>query len=583
MQPSAVPAAALRWWPAALLALAIHATLHLPRLLFPGTTPQFQLIALGPALAGTLFLFWWVFFSRAGETEKWTAFAVFGVAAGVPFAFAHPSVLATGFGIAALGVPSLCTLWALAAAVFAGRPRARRIAVPLAIAASGGVMLCTRIDGVLGDIGAEIAWRWSPTAEERFRANLAARAKPAANPEPRAAVALQPGDWPHFRGADRNSVGTTERFQWTPRPAAVWRQRIGPGWSSFAHVDGRLYTQEQRGDDEAVVCYDAATGAERWAHADRVRFTEALAGPGPRATPSFADGTVFALGATGILNALDAATGAVKWRRSLPADTGAAIPQWGFASSPLIANGLVVVHAGAGPGKSVVAYRQATGEIAWTAGDGGHSYASVEPARLAGEDLLLMATNAGLEGISLAGKVRFAHAWDIGGNPRMVQPVAIGADLALLPTGYDRGTRALRISRQGDALAARIEWESRDLRPYFNDAVVHNGHLYGFDNQIFACLDLKTGQRRWKGGRYGTGQVLLEPKTGTLLVLTEKGELAFVAADPERHRELGRFQALEGKTWNHPILVRDRLFVRNGEEAACYDLAAPLPPAAPPR
>jgi hypothetical protein len=147
-----------------------------------------------------------------------------------------------------------------------------------------------------------------------------------------------------------------------------------------------------------------------------------------------------------------------------------------------------------------------------------------------------------------------------------------GPESVLLPTGMGAGTRLIRLQRNGEVWAAEDVWTSRYLKPDFNDFVVYQDHLYGFDSSIFTCIRLGSGERGWKGGRYGKGQVILLQDSGLLLVLSEQGEGVLLRATPEAHEELAAFHLLEGKTWNHPAIVGDRLFVRNAEEAACYRL-----------
>ena len=184
--------------------------------------------------------------------------------------------------------------------------------------------------------GAQFAWRWTETSEERLLAQTDddTRESPSSS-----AAAASDADWPGFRGPDRNGIvaGVRIATDWSASsPVELWRRPIGPGWSSFAVSGDLLYTQEQRGHDEVVACYNATTGEPVWSHRNGTRFWEAIGGPGPRGTPTFSDGRVYTFGATGILNALDAGDGAVVWSRNAASDTGTEIPDWGFASSPLV-------------------------------------------------------------------------------------------------------------------------------------------------------------------------------------------------------------------------------------------------------
>jgi outer membrane protein assembly factor BamB len=332
----------------------------------------------------------------------------------------------------------------------------------------------------------------------------------------------------------------------------------------------RLYTQEQRGDDEMVSCYQLSTGKPVWSHRDGVRFYESNGGAGPRGTPAFSRGRVYTLGATGIVNALDAATGRVVWSKNAATDTGATLPGWGFASSPLVIDDMVVVAASG----RLAAYDAASGKLRWTRRTGGGGYSSPHPVTIDGvSQILLLAGNGATSFAPADGAVLWTHAWD--GGVAIVQPAAIdGGDLLITVAdamgGY--GVRRIAVAHKPEGWTTEERWTSRGLKPYYNDYVVHKGHAYGFDGTILASIDLADGARTWKGGRYGAGQMVLLADQDLLLVSSEEGELALVSATPDKFTEVARFKALDGKTWNHPVLLGDVLLVRNGEEMAAFRL-----------
>ena len=323
---------------------------------------------------------------------------------------------------------------------------------------------------------------------------------------------------------------------------------------------------------ETVVCYDADAGREVWNRQIETRFDDPLGGPGPRATPTLANGGLFVTGATGIFLRLDPATGDIVWQQDLKAVAGRRPPEWGFSASPLVAGSLVIVFAGGPNDKGVLAFDAASGALRWSVAAGNDSYSSPQLNAIAGEDLVLMLSNDGLLLLDPAtGKVRLNYEWKFG-NYRALQPRFVGDDTVLLPTGMNTGTRAIRITKTNGQFGAEELWTSRNLKPDFTDFVTHRGFAYGIDGGIFTCVDLKTGERRWKGGRYGKGQVLLLENSGLLLVAAEDGRVVLLRADPGEHAEVDSFKALEGKTWNHPVLVGDRLYLRNSQEAACFQL-----------
>jgi outer membrane protein assembly factor BamB len=353
-------------------------------------------------------------------------------------------------------------------------------------------------------------------------------------------------------------------------PVELWRRPVGPGWSSFAVGDGLIYTQEQRGEFEVVACYNATTGKPVWTHRDAARFYESNGGAGPRATPTLHNGRVYTFGATGILNALDADNGAVVWTRNAASDTGATLPGWGFAGSPLVVDDMVIVAASG----RLAAYDLATGDPRWKGPeDAGGSYSSPHLATIGGVPQVLLMSGAGVISVAVAdGKLLWKHSWP---GAAILQP-AVTADGAVLITTGDMsggiGTRRLAVARGSGGWTAEEVWTSNGLKPYFNDIIVHDGHAFGFDGSILACIDLQDGKRMWKGGRYGHGQLLLLADQDLLLVLSEEGELALVAAEPGQFTEIARFPAIEGKTWNHPVLAGNTLLVRNGQEMVAFRL-----------
>ena len=358
------------------------------------------------------------------------------------------------------------------------------------------------------------------------------------------------------------------KTDWTASPpVALWRRPIGPGWSSFAVRGGLFYTQEQRGPDEVVACYKLTTGEPVWAHRDAARFWESNGGAGPRATPTLSNGRVYTFGATGILNALDAGDGSVVWSRNAASDTGMKVPTgasrarrwWSTtsSSSPPPAS----LPPTTSPPATALAWPGPRRELQLAAPiDDRRSRAGPAVERTRRDQRRAGRRQAAL-GAPLAGLPHRAAGPDRGRR----RP-----DQRQRP---QNGTRRLAVAHGPGGWTVEERWTSNGLKPYFNDFVVHDGHAFGFDGSILACIDLKDGKRKWKGGRYGNGQLVLLPDQDLLLVLSEEGELALVGATPDQFKELARFPAIEGKTWNHPVLAGDVLLVRNGQEMAAFRLS----------
>ena len=534
---------------------------------------------MGPLICTALILIWWVVASRASWRERVFGLLGFLALLVIGFFVGHPTIRGFGtlgvvqWGASAFVVGLVASRWI--------RPE-RRAVIGLAVAALVfGYWTLVRMDGVWGgDFKAERSWRWSPTAEDDY---LAAREGHVGGSSGVPSSVSSPGEplgeaqWPGFRGPGRDGVvpGVTLAEDWDARPPReLWRIDVGPGWSSFAVAGPRIFTQEQRGELEAVVAYDAENGAELWAYEYESRFFEAMGGAGPRATPTLVGGMLFTLGAEGFLHRLEPETGKLVWQADLRVDSQREPPTWGFASSPLVVGDVVIVHAGGEGDRGLLAYGVDDGRVRWGAPAGGHTYSSPQLSRIAGESSIPVVTNEGLALHNPAdGSVVWKHEWPIR-DYRVLQPLVIGESTLLMSTGQGVGTRRLDLRREGAGLTGEERWTSRGMKPDFNDYAAHEGSLYGFDPSILASIDLETGERRWKGGRYGAGQLLLLPDASQLLVIGEKGNLVLLRATPERHEELTQIKVFEAKTWNHPALVGDRLYLRNAEEAVA--LAMPL-------
>jgi outer membrane protein assembly factor BamB len=301
-----------------------------------------------------------------------------------------------------------------------------------------------------------------------------------------------------------------------------------------------------------------------------VRFWESNAGAGPRATPTLSGGRVYTLGATGVVNALDAATGARFWSRNAATDTGEEVPMWGFSGSPLVVGDAVIVALSG----RLIAYDAGTGKQRWLGPPEGGGYSSPHLLTIDGVDQVLLLRGRRTTSVSPAdGSVLWEHS----GEPSVsiVQPAQIPDGDVLIANGDGMGGGGIRrvaVVHGAGGWTVEERWNSRGLKPYFNDFVVHKGHAFGFDGSILSCIDLQDGARKWKGGRYGNGQMILLAEQDLLLVLSEDGELALVKATPDQFTEVARFKAIEGKTWNHPVVVGNVLFVRNGEEMAAFRL-----------
>jgi outer membrane protein assembly factor BamB len=442
------------------------------------------------------------------------------------------------------GTLVLVLAWTVFLSPLPGRVRGGLAGLMLVLAA------CVRIEGTSGDLVPSLGFRW---AGARVR-----RAEPVATSP---AGALKPGSFPGFFGPERDGrVDAALDPAWTARPPTLlWRRDVGAAWSGIVVEAGRAVTQEQQDAEEAVTAYDMATGRPLWRQAVQARFETTLAGLGPRATPTIAAGRVYALGATGRLSCLELMTGAPVWA----VDVGAPVPEYGFASSPLVDGDAVIVQAG-GP---LAAFDRATGAKRWTSASDDTGYASPRLVELAGRRQVVAIHRYACAGYDPASGARlWRYEWR-GDIPKVAQPVTIGGGRLVISAGYGVGADAFRV---GPDLGVTQLWSSRRLKAKLSNVVHRDGHLYGLDDGRLTCVSAETGERAWSGERYGHGQLLLAGDL--LLISSEKGEAVLVDAAPEAFRERARLPLLGGKTWNSPALAGPYLLMRNDREAVCLEL-----------
>ncbi|MEM1204735.1 MAG: PQQ-binding-like beta-propeller repeat protein [Acidobacteriota bacterium] len=568
--PTSTTSPPLRLWPG-LIAVAIQ---WAGRFVVPQFFPQALAAGvLGGLALGLVIALWWLLFSRAPAAERVGAFGLTVAAVAATFQGIHPSIAKGMMGMMYwIYVIPVVSLAFVAWAVASRRLRAGGASTGIRLAVLGlfmvlacGSLAVLKTEGMTSDADSEFAWRWSPDRAQALADEGDIAPAGAGN------VGDLGARWSGFRGDGRDGVvrGTGFRTDWdTSPPVELWRREVGPGWSSFAVAGDVFYTQEQRGDDEVVSCHRLDTGEPVWRHRDAAKFWESNAGAGPRSTPTVADGRVYTFGATGVLNALDAADGSRIWTRDVATDAGREVPYFGFSSSPLLVDDLVLVAAEG----QLVAYDRASGEPRWFGEDGKYGYSSPHALTLGGVRQIVLMNGIGATAVSPDdGRPLWSHPLP-SNSARIVQPAQLGGGEFLFSDGEGKGLRRVAVAASAEGWGTEERWESIRLKPYLSDFVVHGGHAYGFDGSLMASIDVETGERNWKGGRYGSGQLLLLADQDLLLVVSEKGRLILVSAKPDGFEAVAEHPAIDGKTWNHPALVDDILLVRNGEEMAAFRL-----------
>lgn len=469
-----------------------------------------------------------------------------------------------------IGSLLLLLVWFLFLSAFRWRTRIFTLAAVALILF--GFSRLVRIDGSTNGSGIpRLAWKWAPRPSGVVMPQVAAF-PPTAKPVNEVKAAFP---YPGLLGSDRSGCihGLTLEHDWVSHPPEqLWRQPVGLGWSGFAVVDSYAVTQEQRGENELVVCYELATGRTLWMHTNHVRFSEKMGGDGPRSTPTIFNHRIYALGATGILDCLDLSNGKLLWTHDTLQECHQPNLIFGMSCSPLVIDDLVIVGGGQTNGPTLWAYRQGDGSTAWKSGTDNASYSSPTLTSLCGKRQILSVNASSVTAHNPTdGRILWKYDWK-GWGPRCTQPVTIDGDRVFLSAGFGVGCVLLQITDAGGGLSAAEIWKNLKLKTQFSTAIVRDRVVYGLDEGVLACVDLATGERKWKDGHYGFGQLVMIDDL--LLVQTEPGAVVMVEANPSEYHELGRLNALSSKTWNNPAVAGEFLITRNDHEAVCYRLPA---------
>jgi outer membrane protein assembly factor BamB len=390
--------------------------------------------------------------------------------------------------------------------------------------------------------------------------------------------AVTAADWPQILGPQRNGTCSGDELIGAFPPAGLktlWKKEIGQGFSGPVVSRGKLILFHRLGDREAVECLNAKTGDRIWAADYPTGYVDDFGfDPGPRATPTIAEGRVYTFGAEGMLNCWELASGKSLWRVETKKEF---VPRKGFfgvACSPLVEGRGVILNIGGTNGAGIVAFDKVTGKLLWKATDDEASYSSPVAATINGKRYVLVLTRAGLAAVGPDnGKVFFQFPWRsrMDASVNAASPLVIGDEI-FVSASYGTGAALLRFKESG---AEKLWSADGVLSSHYATSVHHDGFLYGFDGRQeegpnLRCVELKTGQVHWSQDNFGAGTIILAGNR--LLVLTEKGELILAPATPDQFNPVSRAQILPFNSRAYPALADGLYFARGTDSLVCMDL-----------
>lgn len=380
------------------------------------------------------------------------------------------------------------------------------------------------------------------------------------------------GDWPNWNGAKHDGISRETGFAdaWPKDGLSVkWAREIGTGFSSFSVVGERLLTMGHQDGNEIVWCLNPQTGDVLWKHEYPGELLPHLHEGGPCSTPTVDGDYVYTLGKEGQLFCLTLADGKVVWEKMLQTELGVKLPEWGFSSSARILGNQLILEAG-----RVVSFDKRNGEKLWQTDIHEAGYGSAAVFEHSGKTLIATLDCDGLRILDSTDGHQIAYTeWKSPYRTNATTPIIVG-DQVYISTGYKVGCGLFRL--EGDSLEP--VYKNKDMRNHFNNSILYDGHLYGFDGDAhlgrlvtLRCMDFATGKLAWQQRDLGCGSLLIvEDK---LLVLTEAGELVLAKASPDSYVELARSPFLEGRCWTVPVLANGLVYGRNADgKLVCVEL-----------
>lgn len=438
-----------------------------------------------------------------------------------------------------------------------------------------------------GDMGMIVHWRWSPSQEDRLAEFEASNQGAVTDPSREDLVpVIGPFDMPSFNGPAYDGrvpgPGLLETWESQP-PTKLWERPVGAGYAGVAIVDHYIVTLEQRSDDEWVTCYDLQTKQELWHHSYPASFQEAAGGNGPRSTPLITEnGKVYTCGAMGDVCCLDLVGGHLNWHVNVLSEHHLKTVQWGQASSAVLWQNHLIINVGGPEGKGLVALDAQTGRPIWQAEgvtaphpaeyENRAGYSTPFVTTIDGVEQIIHLDGEGLRGyVPDTGVILWSYAFSNQPGVNVAQPIVFPDGRVFITCSYGVGCRMLQVSQAESGWQVADVWGHTRMRCKFCSPILIDGYIYGLDEGVLSCLDAETGERQWRAGRYGHGQMLLRGEH--LVVFTEAGEIALVHPNPTEFEEVARLPVFDrDKNWNPPGLANDVLVVRNHFDMAAFRL-----------